>query len=198
MPSRRRTRGSDRTRGPEIAENARAGRHADQAEDRPGTGKSGQPVQPKPEEQQAYRAERDEARAHGRMQGTQGYDMGHYHAAAAGGRDESTAYPPGFNWGPRSGYAEEQPSGAPYDLTHDEKSFVEWREARLQEADRAYYRWRGDLARQIDETFKRWLDSQQQAFTEDFARWQAERRESGETPESHRDEPRPRGRTKGR
>ncbi|HEX7005506.1 MAG TPA: hypothetical protein VF274_00060 [Alphaproteobacteria bacterium] len=197
MPSRRKPRGADRGRGPEIAENARAGRHADQAEDRAGTEASSRRRKPKPEEQRAYRAERDEARARGRMQGTQGFDMGHYHAAA-GGRDEATSYPPGFNWGPRSGYAEEQPSGAPYDLSHDAKSFVAWREARLQEADRAYYRWRGDLARQIDETFKRWLDSQQQAFTEDFERWQKERRESGEAPESHRGEPRPRGRAKGR
>ena len=123
------------------------------------------------------------------MQGTEGYDMGHYYAAAEK-QDEPTRYPPGFNWGPRSGYAEEQPSGAPYDLSHDEKSFAEWRDARLHEADRAYHRWRSDLARHMDETFKRWLDSQQQSFTEDFARWQEERRQSDDAPEGRRARPR--------
>jgi hypothetical protein len=196
MQEKRKTRSKGPTAvadapGPEPEENARAGRQADQE----GAGRTaGPPPAPAPiddGEKEAYRAERDQARSEGRMQGTEGYDMGHYHAA--GRQEQDSSYPPGFNWGPRSGYAEEQVSGAPYNLSQDGSSFLQWRERRLQELDRTYLRWRAELSRQLDDQYKRWIDAQQQAFTDDFQRWQGERRGADSAPEGRRAE-----RTKGR
>jgi len=181
MPNKPRTSDARRTPDPETEENARAGRHADQHGAGRTTGPTPAPAELDDGEKEAYRAERDKAREQGRMQGTEGYDMGHYHAAVR--QDEASSYPPGFNWGPRSGYAEEQVSGAPYNLSHDGDSFVKWRKRRLQELDRAFLRWRAELSHQLDDNYKRWIDAQQQAFTDDFQRWQDERRASGQAPE---------------
>jgi hypothetical protein len=188
-------KGRDMRRGPdpEIEENARAGRHADQQGAGRTTGPAPAPQEIDEDEKRAYRAERDKARAEGRMQGTEGYDIGHY--AKTGPKDESETYPPGFNWGPRSGYAEEQVSGAPYNLSRDGDSFVQWRDRRLQELDRAYLRWRTELSHQMHDQYKRWIDAQQEAFTDDFQRWQSghhgagtgdERRGAGQKPAAKR------------
>ncbi|HVO16186.1 MAG TPA: hypothetical protein VMV26_13290 [Alphaproteobacteria bacterium] len=192
MANKPKARGARRTPDPEIEENARAGRHADQHGAGRRTGPAPAPAQLDDGEKAAYRAERDKARAEGRMQGTEGYDMGHYHAA--GKAEQGSSYPPGFNWGPRSGYAEEQVSGAPYNLSRDGDSFLEWRERRLQELDRAFLRWRAELSHQLDDQYKRWIDAQQQAFTDDLQRWQGERRAAGTAPEARGAE-RPSGRT---
>ena len=182
MPARSKTRDARRAPAPETEENARAGRHADQLGTGHMAGERPQPAEPDELETVAYRAERNQARAEGRMQGIERHDKGHYHAAAAQGEGDPHSYPPGFNWGPRSGYAEEQPSGAPYNLSNDGDGFVQWREQRLRELDRAFHRWRAELSHQLDENYKRWIDTQQQAFTEEFNRWQTERRDAEGTP----------------
>lgn len=175
MTARRNKNEARRAPATNIEENARAGRHADQVGAGRTTEEPAAPLEPDAREKAAYRAERDRARARGQMQGIEPHDKGHYQAAASTGEGDPHDYPPGFNWGPRSGYAEEQVSGTPYNLSDDGDSFVKWRERRLQEVDRAFLRWRAELAHQLDGQYKRWIDAQQQSFADDLDRWQSER-----------------------